>query len=350
MNQDKKQRIISYWLFTGVFMLIIQVLLGGITRLTGSGLSITEWKPVMGALPPANDAAWQQAFEAYKNIAQYKYLNNHFTLDDFKFIFFWEWFHRLWARFMGLVFLIPFIFFLVKGYFRKGMVTPLVVLFVLGAFQGLIGWLMVSTGLNSENLYVSHFALAIHFMSAMMLTVYVFWFALQLRLSDRIINVTALRKNTILLTAILALQLIYGCFMAGLKAAAVAPTWPSMNGSIWPEYLFANGFSDAFLDPLTIQFIHRMLAYLITILIFFWGYKASKMKSSALLQGACKWPLVLVCTQVILGIASLLTSTSSIRGQFEQFEWTALFHQLNGMLLLLSLITVIFLSGKKELL
>lgn len=348
MNLDKKQKTISYWLFTGVAMLIIQVLLGGITRLTGSGLSITEWKPIMGALPPANEAAWQQAFESYKNIAQYKYLNNHFSIEDFKFIFFWEWFHRLWARFMGLVFLIPFIFFLVKGYFKKGMIMPLVILFFLGGFQGLIGWLMVSTGLNNEDLYVSHFALAIHFMSAMVLTVYVFWFAMQLRISAQKINAPALRKNTVILTAILAVQLIYGCFMAGLKAAQVAPTWPSINGKLWPDSMLENGIKSAFFDVTTIQFIHRMLAYLITILIFFWWRKARKIEHNGSVQRLIKWPFILVCAQVLLGIASLLTSTTSIRGQFGQFEWMALLHQFNGMLLLLSLIAVIFLSGKKE--
>src|SRR6476646_8121320 len=180
MNVERSNRIIANWLCIGVGMLIVQVLLGGITRLTGSGLSITEWDPIMGAIPPLNEQQWQQAFRGYQQIAQYKYLNNNFTLGDFKFIFFWEWFHRLWARLMGLVFLVPFIYFLVKGYFKKWMIPPLIMVFVLGGLQGVIGWIMVKSGLNDENLYVSHFRLAIHFIAAMLLIAYTLIFGLSL--------------------------------------------------------------------------------------------------------------------------------------------------------------------------
>lgn len=145
-------------------MIMIQVVLGGITRLTGSGLSITEWAPIMGSIPPLNDAQWEAAFENYQQIAQYKYVNNHFTLSDFKFIFYWEWFHRVWARSLGVVFAIPFIYFLIKKYFLKEMILPLIILFILGGLQGFIGWFMVSSGLNESSLlYVSHIRLAIHF-------------------------------------------------------------------------------------------------------------------------------------------------------------------------------------------
>src|SRR5436190_17321429 len=136
MNNTQQQKIIANWLLLGVVMLVVQVLLGGVTRLTGSGLSITEWDPIMGILPPLNDAQWQKTFDSYKDIAQYKYINYNFTLGDFKLIFFWEWFHRLWARLMGMVFLIPFIYFLIKGYFKKGMILPLILLFILGGMQG----------------------------------------------------------------------------------------------------------------------------------------------------------------------------------------------------------------------
>ena len=178
---ERSSKPVALWLLTGVAMIIIQVLLGGITRLTGSGLSITEWQPIMGALPPLNDKDWNIAFEKYKEIAQYKLLNSYFSLQDFKFIFFWEWLHRLWARLIGVVFLLPFIIFLFQKRFRKGMVKPLVILFLLGALQGLVGWIMVQSGLEDPDaLYVSHYSLAIHFMLAMMLLCYVFWFALDL--------------------------------------------------------------------------------------------------------------------------------------------------------------------------
>src|SRR3954465_8438788 len=185
MQQDRSTRIVATWIFIGVGMLIIQVLLGGITRLTGSGLSITEWKPIMGAVPPMNAAEWQRTFEKYQHIAQFKYLNSHFTLSNFKFIFFWEWFHRLWARLIGVVFLIPFIYFLLKRYFKSWMVFPLVVLFLLGALQGAIGWIMVQSGLNDNDVYVSHIRLATHFMAAMVLICYALLFGLKLVISER---------------------------------------------------------------------------------------------------------------------------------------------------------------------
>src|SRR4051812_1129222 len=168
----------------------------------------------MGAIPPLNEQQWQEVFKRYQQIAQYKYLNNNFTLTDFKFIFFWEWFHRLWARLMGLVFLVPFIYFLVKGYFRKWMIAPLIMLFILGGLQGVIGWIMVKSGLNDENLYVSHYRLAIHFIAAMVLIGYTLIFGLSLIVpaEDRVQN-SALRKFAFGITTLLVIQLIYGAFI-----------------------------------------------------------------------------------------------------------------------------------------
>ena len=345
LNTEKSQRIISNWLLIGVGMLVIQVMLGGVTRLTGSGLSITEWDPIMGALPPMSETQWQQAFEKYQQIAQFKYINNSFTLGDFKFIFFWEWFHRLWARFMGVVFLIPFIYFLIKGYFKRWMVTPLIMLFLLGALQGLIGWLMVRTGLNDTNVYVTHFSLAIHFMAAMLLIVYTLVFALSLRIprEQRVKN-SSLRKFAVGITIILCVQLIYGCFMAGLRAANTAPTWPLINGQLVPVNMFSNGFSEGILhNPLAIHFIHRTLAYIIFILTIWWWIKATKAITSKSFKQAKNWPLILVVSQVILGILTVLSSTQIVPGKFGTFEILAEMHQLTGMLLLLSFASVVYI-------
>ena len=183
MNENamaKKSNAVAIWLLVGVGMIIIQVLLGGITRLTGSGLSITEWKPILGAVPPMNEAAWLKAFEQYKQIGQYKQLNFEFTLSDFKFIYFWEWFHREWARLIGVVFFIPFVWFIIKKKIEKWMINPMVILFLLGILQALLGWIMVASGLNDENLYVDHIRLAIHFIAALGLLCYTLWFALML--------------------------------------------------------------------------------------------------------------------------------------------------------------------------
>jgi len=345
LKTERSQRIIANWLMTGVGMLIIQVMLGGITRLTGSGLSITEWDPIMGALPPLSETQWQEAFQKYQHIAQYKYINNNFTLSNFKFIFFWEWFHRLWARFMGVVFLIPFIYFLVKGWFKKWMVTPLIMLFILGALQGVIGWLMVRTGLNDTNVYVSHFSLAIHFMAAMMLIVYTLVFALSLHIpnEERVMN-SPLRKFAIGITILLCVQLIYGCFMAGLKAANTAPTWPDINGQIIPVNMFSNGFIEGILhNPIAVHFIHRTIAYIIFAITIWWWLKARKTVSSPAFNKSKIWPLILIFVQVLLGILTVLSSTQIVPGKFGAFEILAELHQLTGMLLLLSFASVIYI-------
>jgi heme a synthase len=345
MDTVKQQRIIGNWLLLGVAMLVIQVVLGGVTRLTGSGLSITEWEPLMGALPPLTETAWQKAFEGYKQIAQFKYLNSAFELGDFKMIFFWEWFHRLWARLMGVVFLLPFLYFLLKGYFKKWMIMPLIMLFVLGGMQGLIGWIMVKSGLNDENLYVSHYRLAIHFMAAMLLIGYTLVFALSVKIppSAKIKN-SSLKKYAVAITALVCVQLVYGCFMAGLKAANIAPTWPSINGSIISNPLFKDGFTESILhNTITIHFIHRTLAYLLFILVIAWWVKARKESSSALFNKARNYPFILVLLQVVLGIATVLSSSTMVAGHFGVFEWLAELHQLTGMLLLLSFIAVIYI-------
>ncbi|MDB5192871.1 MAG: heme synthase, partial [Segetibacter sp.] len=248
-------------------MLIVQVLLGGITRLTGSGLSITEWKPIMGALPPMSEGEWQAAFTKYQQIAQYKYLNYDFTLSNFKFIFFWEWFHRLWARIIGVVFLIPFIFFLVKKYFKSWMIIPLVILFVLGALQGAIGWLMVKSGLNENDLYVSHIRLAAHFVAAMVLIGYTLVFGLKLITPrSNFVHQPTLKYGAIILLALVVIQLTYGAFMAGLKAAPVAPTWPDINGMMVPDNMVTGSWANSLLhNKIAVHFIHRTLAYIIAL-------------------------------------------------------------------------------------
>ncbi|MBV8254584.1 MAG: COX15/CtaA family protein [Chitinophaga sp.] len=342
--QLKNNRPVAIWLYIGVGMLIIQVLLGGITRLTGSGLSITEWQPLLGAFPPMNEEAWKRAFDGYKEIAQYKLVNNHFTLSDFKAIYFWEWFHRDWARLMGVVFLIPFIYFIAKKKIDQSMINPMLILFALGALQGAIGWIMVVSGLNNEDIRVNHIRLAIHFISALVLLCYVFWFALRLSVKQQqILYVPALRKLNGWLLGILVLQLIYGAFMAGLHAALNANTWPDINGAWVPTGMFSSGnvFHDIFHNPITIQFIHRGLAYLITILVAIWWLKSAKVPAHTALHGIRYLPLVLVLLQVLLGVLTLLNSQVTIPISF------AILHQGVGMLLLLSLVWTYFLSRGK---
>jgi len=346
MNTNFKQhKPVVIWLFVGVAMIIVQVLLGGITRLTGSGLSITEWKVVLGALPPMNEQAWQEAFNKYKEIGQFQYINNHFTLQDFKGIYFWEWLHRNWARLIGLVFIVPFIYFIVKKKITKEMIQPMIILLCLGALQGLIGWVMVKSGLNEENLYVSHIRLAIHFLAALLCLVYAFWFALKLSIPKMEISFAPKLKTLMnWILVILVVQLAYGAFMAGLHAALVASTWPDINGQAWPVGMFKQGgfFEDITHNQITIQFIHRGLAYILTLLIAIWWYKAGKEPVSSRLHRMRNWALIVVLLQVLLGVLTILNSKVAIPLSF------ALAHQFVGMLLLIVMVWGRFLAGKKS--
>jgi cytochrome c oxidase assembly protein subunit 15 len=353
--RNRRSRPVAIWLLAGVFMIIVQIILGGITRLTDSGLSITEWQPILGTIPPMNETEWNKAFENYKQIAQYKHLHSYFTLENFKSIFFWEWFHRVWGRLIGVVFFIPFVIFLMQKRFSREMVVPMVILFLLGGLQGLIGWIMVKSGLNDESLYVSHIRLAIHFITALGLLAYTFWFALRLLVpKEQTITAPGSRKLLLWSIGLLTVQLVYGAFMAGLKAATAAPTWPSINGSYLPGGITSfQGKEGTFLsalvnNPVTIHFIHRNLAYLLTILIAIWTIKMAKEHGSRLFNRA-KWlPLVMVVLQVALGVAAVLTSLDKVQRQWGIFEWNAQLHQAVAMLLLLSLVYVLFLHKNQK--
>lgn len=342
----RSSKPVAIWLLVGVGMIIIQILLGGITRLTGSGLSITEWKPIMGALPPMNDQDWNTAFSKYQHIAQYKYINSHFTLANFKFIYFWEWFHRLWARLIGIVFIIPFVIFIIQKRFKKKMIRPLLILFLLGGIQGLVGWIMVQSGLeDSELLYVSHYKLAIHFILALGLLCYTVWFAFDLLIKkDQLVVNSPLKKMAGWLIALLVVQLIYGAFMAGLKAATVAPTWPTINGSWVPSNVHSWGGRQfagiSFLtdNPLVVHFIHRNLAYIVTILIITWYWRTRKITGSSLFNTVKLLPLMIVLLQVVLGILTVLNPLHP-----RTFLWLGVAHQFTAMLLLLSLLWTFYL-------
>ncbi len=348
---DRSSRLVATWLLIGVGMTVIQIALGGITRLTGSGLSITEWDVITGALPPLNEHQWMQEFDKYRQTPQYHLLNFEFNLADFKFIFFWEWFHRLWARTIGLVFAFGFVWFLAKRYFKKEMIGPLLILFLLGAMQGLVGWIMVASGLVGDAVYVKPTRLALHFVFALGLLCYTFWFALKLLVpNEQRTTHISLRKWSMAILAVLVIQLLYGALMAGHKAAISAPTWPTINGDWLPVGLFKETpVSLNFIDNvILIHFIHRGLAYLLLLLIGIWSVQLFKTRGS-LLFDKTKWlPLVIVFSQVLLGIASVLSSKEIIPGHWGIFEWMAQLHQLTGMLLLLSVVWMYYLLRKKS--
>jgi cytochrome c oxidase assembly protein subunit 15 len=370
-------------------MLIIQVILGGITRLTGSGLSITHWDVATGALPPLNDAQWQQAFDGYRHTEQFRILNSDFTIREYKFIFFWEWFHRLWARMVGVVFLAGFAWLLWKRRLQPWMIRPLVILFLLGALQGVIGWIMVASGLTGDAVYVEPTRLALHFVFALGLIVYAFWFALLLSVPDdqRLLHrssspvtsagivsaggpagrvlagrVKTLRRWTLTLLVLLFFQLLYGALMAGHKAASVAPTWPDINGSWIPDSLFTQHplLRDLAGNRITVQFIHRTLAYFLLAGVICWTLAANRLTVQTASSESTatdtrlspvssffrkfRWaPLTAIALQIGLGISSLLTSPAIVPHQWVAFDWFAQFHQITGLLVLLIMIGMLYL-------
>ena len=349
--QERSSRPVAIWLLVGVGMIIIQILLGGITRLTGSGLSITEWNVVTGALPPLNEKQWLMEFEKYRQTPQFRLLNFDFTISDFKSIFFWEWFHRVWARLIGFVFIIPFVWFLFTKQFKKQMVKPMLILFLLGALQGAIGWIMVASGLTGDAIYVKPTKLALHFVFALGLLTYTFWFALELLIpkENRVDNKLAAKKIYWIL-GILFLQLTYGALMAGHKAATAAPTWPDINGKLIPQGLVraSEGWLNWIDNTIAVHFVHRGLAYLLLVLICWLAYSIKDVKCTKLFQ-QIKWlPLVIVFIQVLLGIFAVLTSLQIVPGSWGMFEWIAQLHQLVAMLLLMSLVLLLYFVRTKK--
>jgi cytochrome c oxidase assembly protein subunit 15 len=350
-REAKARRYVSNWILIGVFMLLIQVILGGITRLTGSGLSITEWNVVTGALPPLNEDQWTQEFNKYRQTPQYQLLNSDFTLSDFKFIFFWEWFHRFWARLIGVVFVVGFVYLVAKKYLKREMQQPLIFLFIFGTFQGAIGWIMVASGLTGDAVYVKPTRLALHFIFALALISYAYWFALQLRVKpQQRIVVPALRKWTWWIIGLLFVQLIFGALMAGHKAALTAPTWPDINGDLIPGNLLRESpvLLNFFENKTTIHFVHRTLAYLILVLVVIYTIKAFKVAPAGdTLRKARIMPALFVIMQVILGIITVLVSPGIMPQKWGLFEWMAQLHQIVGMLLLLSFVAMLYLLPKR---
>lgn len=345
LSIEKNNAQVARWLLLGAIMIIVQVMLGGITRLTESGLSITEWKPLTGILPPIGDAAWQAEFDKYKNTDQFKYVHQHFSLSDFKFIFFWEWFHRIWARLLAVVFAIGFVYFLVKKKFNKAMVTPMIILFLLGGIQGFVGWFMVKSGLVPEKYFVGHVELTTHFVSAVILLAYVLWFAFMLMPSmQQKVFAPPLKKMALAIIILLFVQLIYGGFMAGLRAAIAAPTWPSINGYIIPPTWMeqsptGKNFSH---NPLMVHFIHRAIAYLLLVLSIIFLARANRVKQSPVFSKFVWVFTALMLVQVLLGIFTVLFSTNSAA-----LVLLGVLHQLNAMFLVCAATGIYYLLKQK---
>jgi len=305
---DDRLRPVRIWLYAIAGLVLLMVAIGGITRLTGSGLSITEWKPISGAIPPLTDADWQAEFEAYQRIPQFQLENHWMSVDEFKSIFWWEWIHRFLGRIIGLAFAVPFVVFLVQKRLTRDLALPLFVLFVLGGFQGALGWWMVSSGLT-ELTSVSQYRLAAHFGAAAVLFGALIWVARSIEPQGRgVLASPGWRRSVIGLGGLIFLQLIAGAFVAGLDAGYAHNTWPTMDGEWIPAAIgqLQPWWLNMFENITTVQFQHRMIAYAIVIYAAFWVWRGMRAPG---FKGVHGWvPLIgaMVAAQVLLGIATLL--------------------------------------------
>lgn len=330
MKRDNKKVI--YWLLTGCLLIFIMVVVGGITRLTHSGLSISNYKLISGVIPPMNDIEWQHAFDLYKQYPEYQKLNNHFELEDFKDIYFWEWLHRVIGRFIGVVFLIPFLYFLFTKQLTKATIRKSVVLLGLGAFQGFMGWYMVKSGLV-DNPDVSHYRLAAHLTTAFVTFAYTFWIALDLMFPNRkVINID-FRNFIRYALAILLIQIIYGAFVAGLDAGFIHNHWPMMSeGKFMHETVFIEKqpWYKNFLEGKSgVQFAHRMLAYVVAIVVFAIWIKSRKLDLSNMQSKGITALLLMLGVQFLLGVYTILLQVP---------VWLGVAHQVGAFILLSAMI------------
>jgi cytochrome c oxidase assembly protein subunit 15 len=305
----KQPIAISNWLYFVAFLVFIMVIVGGITRLTESGLSITEWKLITGTLPPLSEAAWLSEFEKYKRIPEFIEINGPagMALADFKFIYFWEWVHRLLGRLIGLAFALPFAWFLLKRAIPEGYGLRLTVLLVLGGMQGVIGWWMVTSGLT-ERTDVSHFRLATHLLTALLILGALFWTALDLRqLASGQNKKAKLTAFGLVIFIVLFVQLLFGAYTAGLNAGYVSNTWPLMNGSLIPLVIDWSGdlWTKLNNNHYMIHFIHRWWAWITVgfLAILAWRIHTQSKKASIAIHSAYS-------VQILLGIATVLTSVN----------------------------------------
>ncbi|MFV3130775.1 COX15/CtaA family protein [Niveispirillum sp. KHB5.9] len=303
-------RAVANWLLLCAGMVFVMAIIGAITRLTESGLSITEWKPITGALPPLNEAQWLAEFEKYKQIPEYQILNRGMGLEDFKQIFFWEWFHRLWGRLIGVVFALPLAWFAVKGQVTRAMLPKLVGLFLLGGLQGFIGWFMVQSGLSVRT-DVSHYRLAMHLAMALILYALLIQAGLGMRHPGAIHRPERddLRRHGWAAMALVSVTVVWGAFVAGLDAGFAYNTWPLMNGDFAPPEMWtlSPGWLNLLENTAAVQFTHRWLAIVTALAILSYAWRVGQRADLPdVAKSAALWLALGIGGQVVLGITTLL--------------------------------------------
>ncbi|MDR8390753.1 COX15/CtaA family protein [Aliifodinibius sp. S!AR15-10] len=334
-----QRKWIRRWLWTGALLIFVMVLVGGITRLTDSGLSMSDWSLIMGAIPPINKAEWMTAFECYKEFPQYQQINAGMSLAEFKAIFFWEYLHRLLGRVIGLVFLIPFGYFWIRRYFNSKMLKRAWILFGLGALQGGMGWFMVKSGLVDLP-YVSHYRLAMHLVLAMILMGFCAWYALDLNAGSprkEFPQAAALKRWSYSFVIIFAIQVIWGAFTAGLDAGYIYNTFPAMNGAWLPRnaWTLDPALVNLVENPGTVQWVHRILATALGLIAMGFWWKNYKTDVIGQLTRKAGWLLAVVLLQYLLGIVTILSHVHIVMGVAHQagaltvlFLWVLYHHEL----------------------
>jgi len=341
MSTDSPSINSSYlikWLQIGMILVLLMVVIGGITRLTQSGLSMVHWKP-LHFLPPLNETQWQEEFTAYQTSPEFQHFNTHFTLSDFKSIYFWEYLHRLIGRIMGLVFFIPFVYFYVTQKIEsKRLLGQLLLIFIWGGLQGFLGWYMVKSGLV-DNPHVSHYRLALHLFTAFTMISYMYWVVLTLKYPRGHAPREWITKLPIVFYFLILFQIVYGAFTAGLKAGYVYSTYPLMQHSFFPQdavqALKTYGWISVFENHATVQFTHRWMGFLLLVLIIGIYFKLRNRMTAQTFQKAYQTVVFFLMVQFTLGVLTLLLHVPIS---------LAVLHQLVAALLLLAVVRMWFFA------
>ncbi|MDZ4845913.1 MAG: COX15/CtaA family protein [Chitinophagales bacterium] len=349
MNEESRKQI-AWWLLVGVVMIYFQIVIGGITRLTGSGLSITKWEIVTGTLPPLNAEKWNSEFDHYKATPQYHKLNHGMSLSEFKFIYFWEYFHRLWARLMGFVFAIPFALFLFQKKLSAALVKKLIILILLASLVASFGWIMVQSGLVNRP-WVDAYKLTMHLSLALITYGYLLWLFFSVFFEEQQFTYNnGLKKFSHTLLLLLSFQLVLGGLMSGMRAGLLYPTFPDMHGKFIPDVLltvsnwslesFKHYDSNTF-APTLVQFLHRMTAYILVLFIVVFYFRAKKFFLQKPLNVGVVVLVFLVFVQALLGILTVLNFAG------ETPVLLGVLHQAVGILLLTAMMWVNFFLKKQ---
>ena len=336
MIHDKKIDYLFFnWLSICLISVFLIILVGGLTRLTNSGLSITQWELFRGIMPPLNENTWNEYFELYKEIPQFKLINFNMNLAEFKIIFYWEYFHRILGRFIGIFFLIPLLYFHFTKKIKRDYILTCYIIFFLIVVQGIIGWYMVKSGLVND-VTVSHYRLSLHLSTALIIISSIFWLIINIKNNTHKGFFNVAKKNIIfqMLFFLILLQVILGAFVSGLDAGKIYQTWPLMGHSLVPNDLILKNFNNFFdfNNHSLVQFYHRNLAYLITIYIFILGIYIYKKKIKKIYY-SFNLLIFFLIIQVILGVLTLLSGLNI---------YLASAHQIGSVLLILGSINLYY--------